>query len=647
MPGTSSISGVMSGLQTDEILEKLRQLEMGAVYRLQSRQVGLNQTLSTWQALNTKLLALKSSMSGLSLPSTYNARAVSVSDPATLSASASSTAALGDYTFTVAALAAAHQIGSQGYADATATLVGDGTITVNGHEITTNGLTLTGLRDAINAAGGGVKASVLNTGSGATPYRLQITSTATGTAGAIACSVSVAGGNAPVFTDVQAAQDAHLVFGSGASAVDVYRSGNRVSDVLDGITLNLAQAGGSPVTLHVGADTSAVKEKIQALVTAYNEAMAFIDEQSRYDSKTQQNGLLFGNVNLMQMQSSLYRAISEPVAGLPSELCLLSQVGLRRNIEGELTLDEVALDAALAENPTGVLKLMAAYADCPAGVSYISSSADTQPSGAAGYALELTQLAAQARATAGVAQIEALAADETLTINGVQILLQAGMTQAQVLAAINQRSSETGVAASATGADGTGGGSYLTLTRIAYGAGPTLTAVSSASSAGGQNTSGLGNLPVTPTDSGGESGSGTGAPGVDVAGSIGGVAAQGSGQTLTGTSGGAQGLSLLVRAATTGALGNVVFTRGALGELNYLLAFLTEDGNSPYQAATDSLEAQIERLDDEIAAAQASVDTKMAYVTRQFEQMEATLAKLQSQSSYLTSQLQQLANSNS
>lgn len=642
MAGTSSISGVVSGLQTDEILTKLRDIEMTGVRRLQAKQQAANSQLTAWQALNTKLLALKSAVSSLSLPSTFSARTVTVSDSTALSAIASGSAALGDYTFTVVGLATAHQVGSQGYADSNATPVGDGTITINGKVIDTTGLTLDGLRDAINGADCNVRASVVNTGSGATPYRLLLTSKETGLAGAITTSVNVAGATPPLFTDTQAAQDAHLRFGEGASAVDVYRSSNHISDAIDGITLDLTRAGTSPVTLRVATDAAGIKEKINAFVTAYNEAMTFIDQQSKYDAATGNSGALFGNFNLMRIQDEIYKTFSSAVEGLPSDLCLLSQAGLRRNLEGQLTLDEAQLDSLLTTNPTGVTKLFASFAQTSSDITYISSSEATKPSGADGYSLEITQLATRARVTAGVAQAGLLAADETLTLNGISVLLTAGMDQAAVLAAINAVSAQTGIAASATGADGTGAGGYLTLTRTGYGSSLHITAQSSLSSAGAI-TSGLGNLPVTETSFAGESGTGTGAAGLDVAGLIDGAAATGSGQSLTANTGDAAGLSLLVHSSTIGVKSPIIFTTGLGSQLDYLLSFITQDADSPYGTATDTLEAQVERLNDEILAAQASVDTKMAAVSRQFEAMEATLAKLQAQGDYLSSQLQQLA----
>ena len=254
---TAYISGAVSGLDTSSILSQLRSVESGAVNQLTAEQTTLNTALSTWQSFNTKLLAFRSALDTLSTVSTFKSCAVSVSNQQALSATVTGYPAVSDTTFTIVALAQAGEMASQGYADADTTLVGAGSFTINGQVVTTDGLTLNGLRDAINAAGAGVTASVVNTGAGDTPYRLLLTSKTTGAAGAISVTGTVGG-----FTTVQEAQDAHLQFGSGDTALDVYRPSNHITDVISGVSLDLSQATTGPVTVSARTDLSAVKDDV-------------------------------------------------------------------------------------------------------------------------------------------------------------------------------------------------------------------------------------------------------------------------------------------------------------------------------------------------------------------------------------------------
>jgi len=642
MAGTSSISGVISGLDTSGILSQLREVEMSSVYRLQAQQKTLNERLSNWQTFNTKLLSLKTAISSLTLTSAYNERSVSVSDETVISATATSSALEGNVTFTVVSLAQAHQITSQGYGSEE-TLVGDGAITINGQEITTDGLSLAELRDAINAADAGVRAMVMNTGLGETPYQLILTSQTTGADGEISYTVNTTGGTPPTFTTLAAAQDAHIQIGSGESALDVYRSSNHIDDIWTGVTLDLKQASPSPVTISIATNTAGISEKVTEFVDAYNEVMKFVDEQQKFDVDTEISGPLFGDSNLLSIQDRLYRAISNPVEGTDPQFSLLSQVGIRRNMEGELAIDQAAFEEALKANPDDILKLLASHAEsASAGVTFAYATAETQPSGTDGYSLEITQAASRAWVTAGVSQVDVLAADETLTLNGIDILLTAGMTQQAIIDAINAMSSQTGVLASATGPDGAGSGNHLTLTRTGYGSTLEINVVSDTSNSGA-GTSGIGSILVTQASPAGESGAGVGAPGADVAGLIDGIEAEGSGLRLTATSGDAQGLSLIVT-ADVGVKEPVVFTRGAFSLLNDELITMLETSGGSYRIATDSIQNQIEALDDDIAHAESLVDAKMERLERQFAAMEGALAKLQSQSSYLQSQLAQLSN---
>jgi flagellar hook-associated protein 2 len=233
-----------------------------------------------------------------------------------------------------------------------------------------------------------------------------------------------------------------------------------------------------------------------------------------------------------------------------------------------------------------------------------------------------------------------LDADETVTINGVDIDLTVGMTQADVLAAINSRTKETGVKVFATGADGTGTGDTLTFRTTAYGSAVSLSVTSSRSFGDGA-TSGVGNQTITAADPGGESGSGTGEEGLDVAGTIHGEPATGSGQMLEGDDGNAttDGLKLRITASTTGSLGSIQLFAG--------IAYTTEQTiDAITSAAGGPLEGEMETIDQRLADLQELIDSREEAIRRReetlrlkFIQMEQALAQFQTQSASLASQL--------
>lgn len=78
-------------------------------------------------------------------------------------------------------------------------------------------------------------------------------------------------------------------------------------------------------------------------------------------------------------------------------------------------------------------------------VAFLRATSDSQ---AGSYSVNITQAAQRASITAGNIQTVGLAQNETLTINGVQVQLNAGQSQDQVVSTINAASGQTGVVAS-------------------------------------------------------------------------------------------------------------------------------------------------------------------------------------------------------
>lgn len=193
--------------------------------------------------------------------------------------------------------------------------------------------------------------------------------------------------------------------------------------------------------------------------------------------------------------------------------------------------------------------------DGSAGKTGASSDADVtflragSATSAGTYAVNITTEAERAVANAGTDQTAALAADETLTINGVSITLNAGLDQAGVVSRINEYTGQTGVVARV---DGT----TTQLYTQDFGAGAAISVTSNVAAAA--TSTGFGTTAITDS-------------GVDIAGTIGGTAATGSGAVLTSTAGAAEGIA--IRAAVdpadptltvTGAQGNVTITDNSL-----------------------------------------------------------------------------------
>jgi flagellar hook-associated protein 2 len=435
---------------------------------------------------------------------------------------------------------------------------------------------------------------------------------------------------------MQAAQDASLTLGEGDGAITITKGSNTITDMISGVTLNLKSAdAGTTVTVDIKSNTSTTKQAVKDFVEQYNNLIDYINPQFQYDATTNTAGTLFADSRLRSILSDLRSKISNPISGLSQTIKVMSQIGITSTTNDKLQIDETQLDDALANNLSSVKKLFAKVGETTNGsVVYVASMYKTKPSDSTGYAINITQAATQTYVVAGAQQNSPLAQDETLTINGVEIALSAGMTQTQVISKINEYTSQTGITASSSSGS-------LTLRKGFYGSSQHITAQSSVSVS--QNpgaNSGVGNVSVTEASPQGESGTGTGALGLDVQGTINGEAATGSGQYLTGNAGNSntEGLKVRVTATVAGSYGNLVFTRGIGGLLTDYADDITGLLTGSIATAQTSLQDQIGDIDDEIATLQARLAVQEERLYTQFNAMESALNRLQSQANFLTQQ---------
>ncbi|MGB1928581.1 MAG: flagellin [Mariniblastus sp.] len=179
-------------------------------------------------------------------------------------------------------------------------------------------------------------------------------------------------------------------------------------------------------------------------------------------------------------------------------------------------------------------------------VTFLKATSDTS---AGSYAVAVTTVAERANATAGTAQTTNLAAAETLTVNGVSISLNAGLDQNAVVSRINEFTGQTGVVAAVVGG-------ATQLRTESFGTAATIDVISDTAAAA--TSSGFGTTLVQDS-------------GVNVAGTIGGNAATGSGAVLTGSAGASQGIMVSIAEdaanltqTVTGAQGNITIADNSL-----------------------------------------------------------------------------------
>lgn len=193
MAGTSMVSGLASGLDWQKIIEQLRAVEHKRIDLIENRKKTYSDKLSAWQAINTKLLSLKTAAGKLNRPAYFNLYTISLSSNSTtdpeeiLSASPSTEAAPGIYQIKVNSLARAQKLSSTSFASQTTALNLAGDIIIGGRTVSISATdSLSTIRNKINAINSGsnaskVTASIVNYGNEG--YRLILSSDKEGVEG--------------------------------------------------------------------------------------------------------------------------------------------------------------------------------------------------------------------------------------------------------------------------------------------------------------------------------------------------------------------------------------------------------------------------------------------------------------------------------
>lgn len=228
---------------------------------------------------------------------------------------------------------------------------------------------LTGLRDAINAAQAGrasvVQASIITDAAGA---RLVLKGPTGAASGFILIADNAAGDTgldrfvhspaASAMTAAATAHDAALV----VDGISLSRATNNVSDLIDGVTLDLRRAtAGTVVTIAATRDADGLKTAVRDLVSALNALNTLTGDLVRAGSDGVDAGALAGDGTMRRLRGQLgalgATAALPAAAGLPSRLADLGVVTAR---DGSLTIDETRLGKAVAAAPDAVEALLVA-----------------------------------------------------------------------------------------------------------------------------------------------------------------------------------------------------------------------------------------------------------------------------------------------
>jgi flagellar hook-associated protein 2 len=633
---------------------------------LATKEAKYHSQLTAYGSLKGALSSLQSSVATLTNPAKFSAVSASIADTTLASVNASSSAMPGSYSINVTQLAQSQKLQSTAFA-ATSTTIGTGTLnisfgtytddltgfTINSSKasksiiIGASQSSLSGVRDAINAANVGISANIINDGTYGN--RLVITSTDSGASNALKITVadSSDGSNTDNAGLSQLAYDGTLTshmtqpIGMGPKdalltidGIEIKKPSNSIADAITGMTVNLLKTGTTNLTVNY--DTKIIQSTIQTFVDSYNTLNTTINKLSNYDAANNTASVLTGDSTLQSLKSQLRQVFNAALSTAGGGLTTLSDIGITFQRSGSLALDSTKLNTVL-KNPTQDVSTLFAALGKPSDslIRFDKSTIDTK-NGI--YAVNVSRLATQGNAV-GTAQGSSVAITAdlndtlTLTVNGktVTVKLAAGSyTTANNLAAEVQSkingasvlsSSNTSVTASATV------GGELTIRSNHYGSNSTVSNIT-----GSASTTILGMIDYT-------NGSG-----LDAMGTIGSTSATGSGQILTGVSESNKGLSVSILGGTLGDRGTVRFARGYAYNLNNLLTKML-DSNNLIGSRVSGINTSIKEIGKDREQINLHLATIEKRYRTQFTALDQMLSGLSQTSNFLTQQLANLPGS--
>jgi flagellar hook-associated protein 2 len=365
-----SVSGIGSGLDVNSLVTQLVAAERAPNDdRISRREIKVTTQISALGTLRGALSTFKSALETLKGATGFEPRKATVSDDDFFSATVGTSAAPGTYDIEVVDLAKAHQLSSTYYASGPTAVVGTGTLTITSGGNTFNitiddtNKTLAGIRSAINSATGNtsVQATLIHEEDGT---HLVVTARKTGEANGIEISTTGGDGglNALVYDadgaqnmdETQPNQDAHIRI----AGFDHYSTTNTVTGAIDDVTLTLKKAEENTfLSLDISNDDAEVMNRVKAFVTAYNTMYTAMAKLRSFNAETKVAGPLLGDSMLNGIEEQIRRGLTDNVNGLTGTYRSLASLGITKQVDGTLKLDETKFKTALAADRTAVTQV--------------------------------------------------------------------------------------------------------------------------------------------------------------------------------------------------------------------------------------------------------------------------------------------------
>lgn len=384
------LTGIGSGMDikgmVDALVNAERAPKAAQLSRLEKTTTAKFSALSQFK---NSLAEFQDSLKKLNDPALFEKRSASSGKTDVFTVTANAKAAPGNYNVQIFNLAQTSKVALAGVDDPAAA-VGTGKLSIKAGEtaldidVTEANNSLTGIRDAINAAGKskGLSATIVSDPSGAGGARLVLSSDKSGANNDIAVSVTPGDtGNlsvlaftppapdadyTPMPVDENAPREARVIsYARDANlAIDGIRissSTNTVDDAIEGVTLNLRTAqskddqdNAAVINLNVAEDKAGVKKSINDFVAAYNKMLDTVESLTSVipvggDDGQPLAAALVGDASVRSFMSAMRSELGS-AGGETGGIRILADLGVTTQRDGKLAVDSDKLDKAVNEN---------------------------------------------------------------------------------------------------------------------------------------------------------------------------------------------------------------------------------------------------------------------------------------------------------
>jgi len=660
---TISSAGIGSGLDVRGLVEQLVAAEGNPVRtRLDRKEADLQEGMTSMASFRGALTEFKSSLDNLRNSDQLRVIDVKTSDADEefVSITSNNQASPLEFNIDVLQLAKSHKLTTtQFQSDAVA--VGSGAITfqfgnynsdnefilnskstVHSVKVSPESNNLRGISEAINTANIGVKAIVINDGNHA---RLIFSSLATGEnnnlritvtdddnvdndlsgLSTLAYDASAALGVGKNIHETQAAQNSKI----NIDGIEVISDSNTINDVIRGITFDIHALTNTSINVQLELNNQAVAKFISGFVLSYNELMTVVDELTGYDPETQKAGPLSGDPSIRSIVSQLRRNLSNSFGNVNEKFNSLASIGIDTERNGQLKIDDAKLNAAIESDLPEVIRLFAktGLTKDPL-IEFVSATNQTE---AGTHEINITQLATKAVYQGQLVTTPNLLINNdndeyVFKIDGINsntIELTAKnykslddlATELQTRINTDEKIANEDVSVSVISRGG-----KLEIISNRFGSGSRVELLKA-----DINSSNIGLIVANGID------------GVDVAGSISKVEADGRGQILTGTKN-VEGLAIKVLSGNTGARQDVIFSRGIAEQLDSLISRIS-DSDGVLNSRNEGFTARLDDITKQREVLGRRLEKLEERLMKQFTALDSSLGRLQKTSEFLSNQL--------